>query len=150
MDINELSKIGIKDDYKVDTKKDDVEQLFKDLKSESVDSVKEVVQDIEFFIKKRIEVNHDIMQHCDKLKLEIDNTAAKFPDISNPQNAHVSSEIIKAISELRKKKIDVEELKIAEKLNFFRDVASLKRELREYVRELKEKESKSSLLDSLI
>lgn len=150
MDINELSNLNFKDDYKIDSKKGDVEKLFNDLKAENVDSVKEVVQDIEFFIKKRIEVNKEIMNHCDKLKLEIDNQTNQFPDINNRLNAQVSGEIIKAISELRKKKIEVEEIKISEKLNFFRDVSSLKKELREYVRELKEKESKSSLLDSLI
>jgi len=140
---------SITDDYKINEKAD-VEQLFRDLKSENVDSVKEVVADIEFFIKQRIEVNSDIISHCDKIKLEIDNLASQFPDINNRQNSQVSGEIIKAISELRKKKIEIEELKIAEKLNFFRDVASLKKELREYMRELKEKEGKSSLLDSLI
>ena len=142
--------MDVQDNYKVFIPKTDVEKMFKDMKSENVDSVKEVIKDIDFFIAKRVEVNVDIMNHCEKLKLEIDNVAMQFPDINNRLNFQVSGEIIKAISELRKKKIEVEELKIAEKLNFFRDIATLKKELREYIKELKEKESKSNLLDSLI
>jgi hypothetical protein len=148
--VKSLNDVDFQDNYKVLVPKTDVEKMFKDMKSENVDSVKEVIKDIEFFISKRVEVNSDIMNHCEKLKMEIDNLALQFPDINNRLNFQVSGEIIKAISELRKKKIEVDELKIAEKLNFFRDVASLKKELREYIKELKEKESKSDLLDSLI
>ena len=148
--VKSVEDLDFQDNYKVLIPKVDVEKMFKDLKSENVDSVKEVIKDIDFFIAKRVEVNSDIMNHCEKLKMEIDNLALQFPDLNNRLNFQVSGEIIKAVTELRKKKIEVDELKIAEKLNFFRDVASLKKELREYIKELKEKESKSDLLDSLI
>lgn len=145
-----VDEVDFQNDYKISVPKTDVERLFKDLKAENVDSVKEIIRDIEFFVNKRIEVNSEILNHCEKLKVEIDNIVLQFPELTNRLNPQVGGEIVKAISELRKKKIEVEELKINEKLNFFRDVAGLKKELREYVRELKEKEGKSSLLDSLI
>ena len=61
-----------------------------------------------------------------------------------------SAEFQKAEVEFRKKIIEADEMKVQEKLNCFRDVALLKKELRELIQEFREKESRASVLGSLL
>ena len=103
-------------------------------------------------IKQRASVHKEINEHVGKVQIDIDNTLLEMPKLNSTAtlNSNLGGELVKAISELKKKKFELEEIKISEKLNLWRDVAALKKELREYVREFKEKESKSDLLDSLL
>ena len=68
-----------------------------------------------------------------------------MPSMPNP-----SADFMKTMVELRKKIIEAEEIKMKEKLNCFRDIAALKKELREIVREYRDKENRASLLNELI
>ena len=103
-------------------------------------------------IKQRASVHKEINDHVGKVQIDIDNTLLEMPKLNSTATltSNLGGELVKAISELKKKKLELEEIKISEKLNLWRDVAALKKELREYVREFKEKESKSDLLDSLL
>ena len=47
-------------------------------------------------------------------------------------------------------KIPLDELKVNEKQNYWRDVAALKKELREHMKEFRDMESKTSMLDSML
>ena len=51
---------------------------------------------------------------------------------------------------LKTKQIELDEKKIQEKLNCWKDIAALKQELREHLREFKEKESRMEMLDELM
>jgi hypothetical protein len=125
----------------------DATELFKNLSEDKLASVKELIADIEVMIANRNELNKEILKQLDKVNLELDNTITKFQGTASAAN---SGEIMKVLGELRKKKVELEELKLQEKLNFWRDVAQLKKELREHIKELREKESKSSLIDTLL
>jgi len=125
----------------------DATALFKNLSEDKLTSVKELITDIELMITNRKELNKEILMHLDKVNLDLDNTISKFQASANAAN---SGEVMRALGELRKKKIELEELRLGEKLNFWRDVAMLKRELREHIKELREKESKSDLIDTLL
>ena len=124
--------------------------LFKNLSTDKIESVKEMVRDIEVMMANRKELNKEIIAHLDKVNLSLDNSILDLRSAMNNTNITNSGEVIKALSELRKEKVQLEELKSAEKLNFWRDIAMLKKELREHVKELREKESKSDLIDNLL
>ena len=126
--------------------------IFKNISAEKLEPIKESIEEIEAMIKQRAAVHKEINEHVGKVQIDIDNTLLDMPKLTNvaTMSTNIGGELVKAISELKKKKFELEEIKISEKLNLWRDVADLKKELREYVREFKEKESKSDLLDSLL
>lgn len=140
-------------DYK--TNKDlasfEASEMFKNISKEKLEPIKEVIQEVEFLISNRADVHNEMNQAIDKMQLEIDNFLIGLPQINViDTNPNLGGELVKAMAEFRKMKIELEQIRLDEKLNYWRDVAQLKRELREYAREFKEKESKSDLLDSLI
>ncbi len=57
---------------------------------------------------------------------------------------------IREIIELKKKEIEIEEEKVKEKLNTWKDVANLKRELRIHVASFQNKLQHNAMLDNLI
>lgn len=139
-------------DYKTNKDIDEItaSAMFQNISKDKIEPIKELIQEIEFLIKNREEVHIEMNKSIDKMQLDIDNFLLGLPKIKNTGETNFGGELVKAISEFRKKKFELEEIRLQEKLNFWRDVALLKRELREYARELKEKESKSDLLDSLL
>jgi hypothetical protein len=102
-------------------------------------SLKEMIDDILELIKMREAVNKDIFQEIDKIRILINNFIS---ELSDPNNR---AEQLR----MRQKQIDIEELRVQEKLNFWRDVAELKRELRERIKEFKERETRASALDKI-
>ena len=128
----------------------DATALFKNLSEDKLDSVKELITDIETMMTNRKDLNKEIISHLDKVNLSLDNSILELRSAMNNTNITNSGEVIKALSELKKEKVQLEELKSAEKLNFWRDIATLKKELREHIQELREKESKSDLIDNLL
>lgn len=147
-----MKEKSINEDYVMpDAAKElDATSLFKNLSADKLESVKEMIEDIEKMIAGRKELNKEILSHLDKVNLEIDNSILQLQGMMNNTNVTNSGEVIRTLGELRKKKIEIEEQKAMEKLNFWRDVAMLKKEMREHMQELREKESKSSLIDTLL
>ena len=141
--IDELG-LDFKPDYS--SKNQDVEKLFKAREDERVDLLKESIVDIKRMISEREFLHKEMMENLDKLNMFIDN--------SMPKGSFSSDEAIKArhdlVKELLKKKIEIEEIKVEEKLNFWRDVAELKKELREHMKEYRDMESKTSMMDNLL
>jgi len=125
--------------------KEKKEDLLKKIQKEKLESLKEVIQDINLMIEKRKLLNKELFQDLDKIKTEIRNII-----INLDTKEFETSERLKTISELRKKIIEIEELKVNEKLNLWRDISNLKKELRTFIKELREKESKQEILDELI
>ncbi len=60
------------------------------------------------------------------------------------------SEFVRERSELRKKQIDISEVQLNEKVGCWRDIALLKRELRDRTKELSEKESRSDAIRKIL
>jgi len=140
-------------DYKTNKDIDSFEasDIFQNMSKEKLEPIKEIIEEIEFLISNRTEVHKEMNSSVDKMQLQIDNFLLNLPKIkSERENTNLGGELVKAMSEFRKMKIELEQIRLDEKLNYWRDVAQLKRELREYAREFKEKESKSDLLDSLL
>lgn len=127
-------------------KKDkDIGSLFDERDNEKLDLISESIDDIKVSIKDRRSLHKDIIKNLEKLDLFIDNTMPKIEDISM-HTSTVKSDIIR---ELLKKKIDIEELKIKENLDLWRDISSLKKELRDNRKEYREIRSKNNLIKGL-
>lgn len=122
-------------------KKNEIDAIMKELQDQKIYSIEEAITDIHNYIKAREKVNSEIESHVERVKMMISNFIMELSNKDPDQ---------KLLLELRKKLIEMEEIKIQEKLNFFRDTAELKSELRETMREYREKKSKGSLLDELM
>ncbi len=130
-------------DYQPNT---DVEKLFKDRQDERVGLIKESILDIQNMITERGKLHSQLLDSLANIELFVDNKMPKIESISTntlPQKSDI-------IKELLKKKIDLQELKIEENLNVWRDIAMLKRELREHMKEFRDMQSKTSMLDNIL
>lgn len=118
----------------------EVEYIFKDLHDKKLGSIREVIEDIQGLIEERKNLRDEIFHDYDKLALKINNFLAEN------QGELKADEII----ELKRKAVDVEEAKAKEKLNAWRDISALKKELREYLREFKEKKEGFDVLENMV
>lgn len=118
----------------------DVESILSELKGEKIGSLKEAIDDINDLIQKREALTKEIFKDIDKINMGINNFLMSLPTDQN---------IAERIN-LKQKQIEIEELKINEKVNSWRDVAALKKELRERVQEFKEKEASGDMIDKLL
>ena len=122
-------------------KKSELDIFFKDMQDQKVYSIKEAIDDITDYLTKRSDVNKNIVEHVEKVKSMINNFIMEL-SIRDPDQ--------KLLLELRKKLIEMEEILVQEKLNYFRDCAELKKELRETLQEYREKESNANVLDNFL
>lgn len=133
-----------KDLYKVAEGKEsgmeDSQDILKLLQQEKVGILRPAIDDIIELIKLRQDLNAEIFRDVDKIKIDINNFVHDLGD-----NMNTAQQL-----QLRQKQVEIEEVKIQEKINCWRDIAALKKELRERLKEFKDKESKAGMLDSLL
>ena len=128
---------------------EDSEEIFRSLSDAKLGNIKGVIDDINELIDKRQKLTSELFSDIDKTNIEINNSLLELKTIINSPNIN-KDELVRAQLELRKKLIELEEVKMQEKINNWRDVALLKKELRDRVREFKEKETSVSLLDKIL
>jgi len=124
--------------------------LLKDLSDSQIDILKEMIEEINQEIVLRKDVSVKALKKFDDMVNEISNQLMEMPKMSRMQQHSGFGDIVKAMTELKKQKITIEEAKNQEKISVWRDIANLKREQRILIREFREKESKDSILDELI
>lgn len=133
-----------KDLYKVnegkESNEEDSQDILKLLQQEKIGILKPAIDDIIDLIRMRQELNDEIFNDVDKIKIDINNFVHDLGD-----NMNTAQQL-----QLRQKQVEIEEVKIQEKINCWRDIAALKKELRERLKEFKDKESKAGMLDSLL
>jgi len=110
-----------------------------------VDSIKETVEEIEHLIKERTVLSNSFIGEGEKMKSNIKNFL-----MENAPKGEDDSEFARERSELRKKQIDISEIQLNEKVGCWRDIALLKKELREQERELNQKESRADMLKGIL
>ena len=124
---------------------DNVEGLFKERQEEQIKLIQDSIDDINSMIQERGELHKSLISSMEKLDLSMDN---KMPSMNALQSSNPAA--AQLLNELMKKKIELEEVKMEEKLNYWRDVALLKKELREHQKELRDLQSKTSMVDNLL
>lgn len=118
----------------------ETERMLDELTDVKVSSLRESIEDIKQMVAEREELNGEIFNDIEKMKTDMANLIFQL----NPETDKLE------ILNLKKKLFDFEELKVQEKLNNFRDIALLKRELREREKEFRERESRAGILDELL
>lgn len=114
--------------------------IFKALQDEKVNSVKDLIADIQALIVQRETLHKEILRDVDQVKMDISNFIAALADSTNTREQLL----------MRQKQVEIDEVKIQEKVNKWRDIAHLKEELRERVKEFKEKEARASVFDDIL
>lgn len=109
---------------------------------EKINSLKSSISEIEFLIEQREALSKIFSEEIEKIKTNIENFLLK--------NVAVDSEDFKERSGLRQKQIEVSELELNERVNCWRDVALLKKELREFKKELIEKEERLNMFEEIL
>lgn len=120
------------------------DQVFEKMQGEKTESLKRSIEDILSLIKQREKLSNELLKDMDKIKFEIGAIITKV----STELGGVESQ--KEQVTLKQKQVEIEEVKVQEKLNCWRDIAALKQELREREQEFKEKESRLGMIDDLI
>ena len=110
-----------------------------------VDSLKDLVIEINDMIKQREVLSRRFVKEGESMKASIHTFL-----LENAPKGEDDSEFTRERAELRKKQMDVSELQLNEKVNCWRDIALLKKELREDTKELSEKESRAEMLGKIL
>ena len=119
-------------------------QIFEKMQEEKTSSLKDSIEDINRLIVQREKLSKELLSDMDKIKFEVGNIITRVA--SELGGVESKKEQIM----LKQKQVEIEEVKVQEKLNCWRDIAALKQELREREQELKEKETRLGMIDDLI
>jgi hypothetical protein len=110
-----------------------------------LDSLENNIKELENMVKERNNLSKNFFSEAERMKSDIKT----FLRESAPEGEG-DSEFARERSELRKKDIEICELQLNEKINCWRDIALLKKEFRENIKELSEKKSRSDMLGRIL
>lgn len=110
-----------------------------------VDSLKDTVEEINNMIQERQGLSSNFIREGESMKNSINNFL-----LENAPKGENDSEFARERAELRKKQIEISEIQLNEKIGCWRDIALLKKELRENTRQINEKESRAEMLSKIL
>jgi len=110
-----------------------------------LDSLKELVIEIDEMVKERTLLSRRFIKEGENMKQKIHNFL-----LENAPKGEDDSEFARERAELRKKQMDISELQLNEKIGCWRDIALLKKEMRENTKELSEKTSRAEMLGNIL
>ena len=114
---------------------------------ERIDSLRTAIIEIKHLVEERKKLSIDFIKEGEQLKSEISNLILEN---ENTLRAFGQNEALNEKSTLRNKKVEISELQLNEKINCWKDIALLKKELRIYEKELSEKESRINELNDIL
>jgi hypothetical protein len=120
-------------------RKKDVSELLNDLQKNKVSLTKESVVDIQQQIELREQMHQEIVAEVEKIKNKLSNILLSSSDIEEQEKARI-----------RQKQVDLDQFKVKEKLDKWKDIAILKKELRDRLKEFKETEIKTQMMSDLL
>jgi hypothetical protein len=118
--------------------REEIDMLFNQMNNVQLDSIKEAIAEINEMIIEREKLRTEVSFDLEKVALKFTNFLAEKRDTLSPEQ----------LTEIQRKIIDLEEDKAREKINSWRDVAMLRKELREFKFTLKEKKDGMDMLQS--
>ncbi len=128
--------------HEISTEKPFEKDSLQNVGKEKINSLKNSVNEIEYLINQRESLSKSLSDEVEKIKMDIENFLLK--------NVAVDSEDFKERSGLRQKQIEVSELQLNERVTCWKDVALLKKELRECQKELSEKQERLNMFDEIL
>ena len=118
---------------------------FEEVGKAKVDSLRGTVGEIEELINERNTLSEDFIKEGEKMKGDI-----KTFLLENSPEGEDDSEFARERAELRKKQMEISELQLNEKVGCWRDIALLKKELRDRQKELSERESRAEMMKDIL
>jgi len=128
--------------YKLGNSEKPLDESFSNIGKEKINSLKNSVNEIEFLIEQRESLSQNLSDEVEKIRTSIENFLLK--------NIAVDSEDFKERSGLRQKQIEISELQLNERVTCWKDIALLKKELRECKKELSEKEERLTMFGKIL
>ncbi len=138
------NKNGISEDYNTGNTWNTSEG-FDSVGNAKVNSLKDQVKEIETMVEDRNTLSRRFIKEGESMKTNINNFL-----MENAPKGEDDSEFTRERAELRKKQMDISELQLNEKIGCWRDIALLKKEMRESMKELNEKESRAEMLGNIL
>ncbi|MBS3084553.1 hypothetical protein J4411_01420 [Candidatus Pacearchaeota archaeon] len=123
----------------------EVSDSYGEIGKSKIDALKKSIEEIHEMIQGRERLSRKIHEEGETLKSEIRGYLSE-----NEKIQIASSDPSREKNDLRHKKIEISELQINEKIGCWKDVALLKKELREYERELLEKEDRLRMFEKIL
>jgi len=114
---------------------------------ERVDSLKKAIFEIKQLIDERKKLSLEFIKEAEAVKSEISNLILEN---ESTLRALGQNEALIEKNALRNKKVEISELQLNEKINCWKDIALLKKELRIYEKELSEKQSRMNELNDIL
>jgi len=145
LNLDELKK-GLLDSNKTEIPAKPNEEMFKSIGQEKIDALKKSNEEIHELIRSRKKLSLQVFEQGEVLKKEI--TAFILENDRIPLADQ--REIMREKNDLRNKKVAMAELQLNEKINCWKDIAQLKKELRENERELTEKEERAKMFNRML
>lgn len=123
------------------------ENSIETLGKEKIQSLRNSIGEIQKLIEEREELSQNFLDEGDEIKLEISNFLLENEKFSKNVN---EKDFLTEKNSLRNKKIEISEFQLKEKIDCWKDIALLKKELRTNERELTEKESRLNELNEIL
>jgi len=115
---------------------------------EKIESLKKAIREIKDSIKEREKLSQEFCEECEKIKTEINNFLIENQGYIG--GGGYERDKINEKSDLRSQKVEISQSQINEKINSWKDIAMLKKELRDKERELKEKEARIKEINKIL
>ena len=114
---------------------------------ERIDSLKKAIREINQLVVERKKLSLEFIKDGEDIKSEINNLI-----LGNESTLRAlgQNEALIEKNALRNKKVEISELQLNEKINCWKDIAMLKKELRIYEKELSEKEGRIRELNDIL
>jgi hypothetical protein len=116
------------------------------LGKEKLDSIKKTIAEINELIDSREELSKKIFDEAEKEKRSIDNILLEV----EAKNSVSEIDDVREKIAFRQKRVELSELQLNEKISCWKDVALLKKELRENQRELNEKQGRLEMFGKIL
>lgn len=110
-----------------------------------IDSLKETIVEIDDQIAERKEISKEFRREGSKMKMNIKNFL-----LENAPVGEDDTDFARERAELRKKQIEIDEMLLNEKVNCWKDVVLLNKDLREQQKELFERESRIDTINEIL
>jgi nitrate/TMAO reductase-like tetraheme cytochrome c subunit len=111
-----------------------------------LNALKNSIQDIKKLINEREQLSGKFIQEGEDVKTEINNFLLENENTTEFEKA----DLMKEKNQLRSKKIEISEIQMKEKVDSWKDIALLKKELRQQEQELSEKQERINSITKLL
>jgi hypothetical protein len=111
-----------------------------------LNALKNSVEDINILIEEREDLSEDFIEEGEEVKTEINNFLLENENTTEFEKA----DLMKEKNLLRSKKIEISEIQMKEKIDSWKDIALLKKELRLQEQEISEREERMNSITKLL